>query len=237
MDELVKTLDRYFEFLILGVLACALVTATVRAIAGRAWHQLAAVPDLRKSDSRVRQAALAGTLFGCLYLTGLVVNLVSIWLLEPAHQRVVYLTHARLAQGEGLQQRDVAFFLRPLPFLRTVEAREQEAYQKDFKLQFRWQLAHRESFEAQLGGALKQLRMLRGLVALSLALALLSFAILVARVLGRARGVPGWFGAAGMLAGCVLYVVGMTIYWEFETSRHHDIWLSQQLIGDPQPGR
>ena len=235
MDELVKTLDKYFEYWILGVLMWSIVAVSVRAARGGQWSELWALPEIRKSDSRFRQVFLAATLLGALYLTGLAINLVGIWLLQPAHAHVIHTTHERLDAKAGLQARDLVFFLRPLPFSRRIVPAEHATQQADAALQFRWQVNHKDSFEAQLGGALKQLRMLRGLVVLALALFAGSACVLAARALGHAKRLPAWFGGAGLATACLLYGLTMTIYWEYEVDLHRDVWLSQTIVKEAGP--
>ena len=169
------------------------------------------------------------------------INLVGLWLLEPAHAHVIHVTHMRLAEKTGLQHRDLVFFLRPLPFNRSILRQEHVTQQTDAEMQFRWQINHKDSFDKQLRGALRQLRILRGLVVLALAAVLLGACVLTTRGLRRARGLPArglpaWFGGAGIAAGCLVYGLAMTIYWEYESDLHRDIWLSATVVKEPAAG-
>jgi hypothetical protein len=232
MDELVKTLGQYVEFLILGALALGLLVVSANALAGRRRNDARklALPDLvGKDHPNVRLAVQAGVVFAVLFLAGFAINALGYWFLQPAHVHVIHYTAGNLAQESapaGFVDPDAAFFARPLA--RRLREEQLRTYQEDAVRQMDWQMRHSESFNAETASLLKYVRLLRGLVLLAFLFAVVSIVVFFWNIGGGPEKSAARTRWLGYFAGAVLfYLLSMGMYWQFESNFHHGVWVTQ----------
>jgi hypothetical protein len=243
MDELVRTLDRYFEFLVLGALLLGIVAAFVRATFGHSWTEVGAFvfPELGTVKHPNLQLAWRGSIMvGCLFLMGFSVNVLGYWLLHPAHLYVIRTVSANIEKPAAnkpdpyILEPGWEFYLRPAS--RRIETAEKDSHRVDSDQQMRWMIGHRESHKESTEWVLKPTRIVRGLILLSTTLFLVSLLVVVLRLLPAKSAKPRGRWAASAAVAALLYWLTMGMYWQYEFGVHQDIWISKKILNELKSG-
>jgi hypothetical protein len=242
MDELVKSVVLYLEFMVLGAAAVLIAGAPFVDRFVTAWRSLvdAAIRiEENASSSWVRRSLECAFFMGTLFLIGVAVNSATYWILQPAHIHVIHAVgaHSRDPKARPPIHPDRMFFLRPLPTHWTLEEVYYDVYAEDSKRQMQWMKENKASNDSSLDSTEKQIRLIRGLVLATPVLGILGVLSAVWTAIrekqwerGVGRGITYAFVAV------VLYLFLMTSYWSLEVYFHRMVWnWPGQAIGKTSP--
>jgi hypothetical protein len=248
MAELAALLDRYVELLIMGGVSLVLLTALLsihqvvdwqgifRAIA---WDDIQpnskeATPQTTAGATAPKKAAIFpivkwGVILAVMYLTGFVLNVAGVWILKPAHVEVISEVYEYLNNDEknGLSPQigpPISFFAAPLPFFRSRGVKSFNAYKQDNDAQGEWQLCSRQSYNDALEPLIKQNRLLRGFIALSILVVILSICVGATKFYKSPSKRNAYLMFGPSAVALAAYVFSMGLYWHVETNFHETVY-------------
>ena len=158
MAELLGSLSNWIEFATLGIIVIGLAIAILKQTPSNLVEFVRSLPTGIAFNLSVAAFVLGA---------GFMLNLLGSWYLEPAHYYVI-----GAAQDPPLLKREVYsvgapedFFLRPLPWNRTVGRDEMRAFELDNLRQAIFEICDKDTFDADIPGVsrIKQTRLVRGL--------------------------------------------------------------------------
>ena len=262
MGELVQTLDRYFEFLILGGLALALFGFIFQRSVIIDWHRaflritpehVSAAAGEDRDNPRLASESISTTLYVALewvipiaacYVVGFVLNTMAYAVLQRTHVDVICSVSKYLADDKATKfemEPNWRFFLLPIRMTNQPPQECADAYRTDNRRQVNWQISHRESYDSAVDALIKQMRLLRGFIILSVFFTVISSLRLFYHLVEKLRGqgpsirvsVRRW-----LLVSTVLlfsYFTSMLMYWNIEANFHEEVFASESQTGGQGP--
>jgi hypothetical protein len=240
MDKLVGALADYVDLLTLGTLFVLLPVITFRIRFGEY------LPDILKRDpdgaadipnNRIPWRLSYILLFIILFSTGVLVNTIAYWILQPAHVHIVNAVKAHATTSDTTSRLAPDWYFLALPLGRDLmlSAQEYDSYREDAKQQARWQLKSPESYGTYSGSVLERsIRLVRGVIAIILAFIPLNFLSLLPeswwKRFGLKKKPERRYSLAAMTMSVVLYCLLMFSYWWIEALSHREVWATSALL-------
>ena len=230
MAELLNTLSQYIDFLVLGAFAFAALCAPFGPTRFTKWWSLLST-RLKSRETSVLASLIAGVLFALFYFSGYVLSAVGGAFLHPAHVSIV--DAVATTRFDPSEKSDTVLGLKPVffaqvipvigPLLSTPAEPELKNYWRDATRQIFWEVCDQKSADDLLAGnALKELRLLRGIVGLTqilLPLCLLAYVLNRRFEHDRAWPLSTFFAAL-----CIYSLLIIPSYSLVEYDTHITIW-------------
>ena len=233
MDELVRSIVTFLEFLLLGGVGVLLLPANRRVYVGDLLrrlidelvfaHQANGTAEEGPNVSQMFQTrvAIQGVLVLLLvFYLGVVINAATYWTMQPAHIAAIRVAAEHMdpkatSTVPSLPPRRVFFS----PFIWWLSAftspEDFSTWREDGQLQLRWQVESAASYKAATDLTLKQIRLARGAALMMLASALLGCWQMIRRRNG------GWLR---LCLSVLLYGILVISWWSMEIVYHRIIW-------------
>ena len=239
MEKLAGALTDYVELLTLGALLLSLPAICFK------------IPLAEYISSIFKRASKGANdpipahliyilLFIILFSTGVIVNAVAYWFLQPSHVHIVNIVRAHAITADPKSRLEPDWLFLALPFARDckLDPGEYASYREDAKQQAHWQITHPESYRTYSGSVLERsIRLVRGVITVIVAFFALNFVSLVISLIPRpwvnasvVRIKSWWSYLVAIGASAMLYWLLMYSFWWIEALSHREVWATLGLL-------
>jgi hypothetical protein len=198
MEALFNALSQYIDYLVLGAVAFAALSAPfgLRPLTN-GWRELSLL--VRDSNAFVQVGLISGVLFALFYFSGYLLNAIGDAFLYPAHISIID-TVATFDPNKkddtflGFKRDDTSFLRLPVVFQRVIPVfgpllpgptkDELKNYWRDANRQIFWEVCDKTSGDdLLLGSPIKKLRLLRGTIGLTQILLVICFFVFLLNII------------------------------------------------------